>query len=112
MKHLTLLAATAAVLGLNFAAAGTASAQQQAPDLIPRVTVKFALREFATDAGALAVYRRIEAAARQVCPAQSIGSLIESSASRECERAAVARAVAQISEPRLAAIAARRAARG
>ncbi len=112
MKHLSLLAATAAVLGLNIAAAGTASAQDPASDSTPRVTVKFALREFATDAGTLAVYRRIEAAAREVCPALPTGSLIENAASRECERAAVARAVAQISEPRLAAIAARRADRG
>ncbi|HWG68622.1 MAG TPA: UrcA family protein [Steroidobacteraceae bacterium] len=82
-------------------AAGTASAADPAGDP-PSVVVRFSSDELTTDSGAHAVYRRLVAAAYKVCP-QNDYSIWLSERVRACRAQAIARAVAQINSPRLAA---------
>ena len=83
-------------------AAGAASAAEPAGDP-PSVTVRFSSDELTSDAGARTVYRRLVAAANKVCP-QPDSSIWLSDGVRACRTQAIARAVAQINNSRLAAL--------
>ena len=101
-------------LGLIAALAGcllsVASAQAQTPasDVL-HVVVKYADLNLATDEGALALHRRIAAASRVVCPADFARDLGRLVAVRACQKEAIARAIAEIHDARLAAVHARQA---
>jgi len=82
-------------------AAGAASAADPAGDP-PSVVVRFSSDELTTDSGAHAVYRRLVAAANQVCPENGYSIWLRERV-RACRAQAIARAVAQINNPRLAA---------
>ena len=97
-----------AAFTLSLAGAAFASAQPS----VPSAAVAYRATELATDAGALDVYRRIAMAARKVCPGDDSLNPFQATAAVECQKAAIARAVAQIEQPRLAEIAAKRAKRG
>jgi len=75
-----------------------------ATDDVPSVTVKYDPHMLATDAGAKAMYRRLVKAAEAVCPAPITGSPLPSRAIEVCRQEALARAVGQIGDPRLAAV--------
>jgi UrcA family protein len=86
-------------------AAGAATAGAATPPAnVPSITVKYDPRSLTSDAGAKAVYRHLVRAAEEVCPGPVTGSLIVSSAVLECRKEAVARAIRQIDNPRLAAL--------
>ncbi|HEX4151096.1 MAG TPA: UrcA family protein [Steroidobacteraceae bacterium] len=83
-------------------AMGAASAATPDNDA-PAVIVKYRPDSVQTDAGARILYRRIVAAAEQVCPL-SAGRIMVTGEVRHCRDQAIARAVLQVNDPRLAAI--------
>lgn len=94
--------ATAGLLG----SPATATAAQ--PDAgAPTATVYYTFRDLATEPGTRALYKRILNAAETVCPEYDSRDLTAADQSRQCQREAVARAIRQIANPRLAAVYAR-----
>lgn len=71
---------------------------------VPTVTLTYRTGDLATERGVRVLYRRIEQAARQVCPEYDPLDLHRASLSRVCEARAIADAVRQIGNPRLATI--------
>ena len=92
--------ATAALLALP----SVASAAQPHADALPQVAVHYSFSELATDAGTREVYARIKRAALAVCPTYDTLDLNMADVSKACQRQAVARAVAQVGNARLAAV--------
>ena len=84
-------------------AAGAAGAAKLDSD-VPTVVVKYSQESLATDEGVNALYRRITAAARQVCPVEPTRDLKMQSLIYECRNQAVARAIRQIDNSHLAAL--------
>jgi len=89
-----------AVLGAlaGVMAAGAASAESA----VPSVVVKYSEASLATDNGVQDLYRRITYAARKVCPAGTFGDLSYARLVAECRNQAIARAIRQIDNSRLA----------
>jgi UrcA family protein len=85
-------------------AAGVASAANPATDDVPKVVVKYSAQSLATDEGVHALYRRITKAAEQVCPEASIRALSAMAQVQQCRNEAIARAIRQIDNSRLAAL--------
>jgi UrcA family protein len=83
-------------------AAGAASAAGDDSD-VPSIVVKYSEQSLATDDGAYALYRRITAAAKRVCPdaSKDLSRLV---IAQQCRDEAVARAIRQIDNSRLAAL--------
>jgi UrcA family protein len=84
-------------------AAGGAGAAGLDSD-VPSVVVKYSEQSLATDEGVYTLYRRIKDAAKQVCPAEETRDLNRQSHIKECRNQAVARAIRQIANSRLAAL--------
>ena len=84
-------------------AAGVAGAATSDNDL-PSVVVKYSDLALATDSGVNQLYRRIMSAARQVCPDAPIRDLGMQRQVEACRNQAVAKAVRQIDNSRLAAL--------
>lgn len=70
----------------------------------PTVTLTYRTADLATDRGVQVLHRRIEQGARQVCPEYDPLNLHGTSLSRVCQGRAIADAVRQIGNPRLATI--------
>jgi UrcA family protein len=72
---------------------------------VPKIEVKYTDLDLATDQGARTLYRRIAAAARQVCP-HGEGSIVPKmdELSRTCIRESIARAVREVNSQRLAEV--------
>jgi UrcA family protein len=87
---------------VSAAGIGAASAAVQEDD-VPSVVVKYNPESLKTDSGAHVVYRKIVAAAEQVCP-PPITSVLPSQVILQCRAQAIARAVMKINDPKLAAI--------
>jgi len=88
---------TAALLG----APASALAAPPAADT-PQTTVFYSVRDLSTSQGTRALYGRIMSAARAVCPAYDQRDLNAYAYSHRCQQQAVARAIRQIGNPRLA----------
>jgi UrcA family protein len=101
---LLLLGSLAGVL-----AVGTASA---AEENAPSIAVKYTQQSLATDGGVQDLYRRITLAARNVCPDLSVRDLSAQREVEQCRDTAVARAIRQIDNSRLAALYATRSKNG
>jgi UrcA family protein len=84
-------------------AAGAASAARLDSD-VPSVVVKYSKESLATDEGVYALYRRITAAARQVCYVEPTRDPKLQSQIDQCRNQAIARAIRQIDNSRLAAL--------
>lgn len=97
-------ARTAAVAGSLLAIALASSATVLAADAAPSVRVSYAGLDLKSEQGARILYRRISAAAEQVCPSADPRALVEFSASRACRAQAVARAIQEVGNPKLAAM--------
>ncbi|MGD0492659.1 MAG: UrcA family protein [Steroidobacteraceae bacterium] len=82
---------------------GAASAAGQQDD-VPSVVVKYDPQSLQTDRGAHVLYRKIVAAAEQVCLPVISSSIRPSQAILQCRAQAIARAVTKINDPKLAAI--------
>jgi UrcA family protein len=79
---------------------------------MPSVVVRYDARQAATDQGALELYARLVYAAQKVCPSEIKSNMSRTALVNQCQKDAVARAVSQIHERHLVAIAASRANRG
>lgn len=102
-RDLIAVAAIGTLSAAALLASPAASAAQPAADA-PQTTVYYSFLDLSSDQGTQALYRRIVSAARTVCPASDTRDLAAFAASRECQRAAVSRAVNQIGNARLAAV--------
>jgi UrcA family protein len=71
---------------------------------VPTVTLTFRTADLGTERGVRVIYRRIERAARQVCPEYDPLDLHGTSLTLVCQKRAIADAVRQIGNPRLATI--------
>jgi UrcA family protein len=109
-RALAALAALGAITAALLAQTSVASAAQPSSGA-PRVSVYYSFNDLATEEGTRALYHRIARAAQSVCPSYDALDLQAWSASRECQRQAVSRAVKQIGNARLAAVYARAHAR-
>jgi len=75
------------------------------PDVsVLQAKVYYSFKDLATDQGTRALYARITSAARSVCPGYDSQDLGTYADSRACQRQAVARAIRQIGNARLAAV--------
>jgi UrcA family protein len=95
---LLVLGSLVGVLGLGAASAAPRDSEPTA------VVVKYGDLNLATDTGVSALYRRIVYAARQACPDPSVKDLIFRERVVECRKQAVARAIRQVDNSRLAAL--------
>ena len=82
-----------------------ASAYAAAPtDPSPSVQVSYHDLNLATEHGTQTLYGRIVSAAHKVCAARDIRILAAVAAARACEAQAIAQAVRDVNNPRLAAV--------
>jgi UrcA family protein len=88
---------------LSATAAGAVSAATL-DDGVPALAVKYNPATLDTDQGARALYVRLVKAAEQVCPASFAGSRLVSPAVQQCREQALAGAVHNINNSRLAAV--------
>jgi UrcA family protein len=105
------LAALGALAALTTVALLASSPVASAAQPYATMMVYYNLSDLSTDQGTRAVYRRIVNAAQLVCPSEDSLNLHEVAVSKECQRQAIASAVAQIGNARLAALYARTLAR-
>jgi UrcA family protein len=92
-------------------AAATSQAAMPGDDTVS-VTVRYDDLNLSSPAGVNALYSRISAAARQVCPdshSRDLGAVL---AAHRCQVDAVAKAVSEINSPQLAMVHAARVSRG
>ncbi len=97
-----------AALGVLSVTAGlsaptVASAAQPAADGL-QTNVYYDWSDLSTERGTRALYRRIVSAAQEVCPGYDSSHEDVVAASEECQRQAIARAIGQIGNARLAAL--------
>jgi UrcA family protein len=86
-------------------AAGIGAASAATPDEdVYATTVKFDAHALQSDEGARAVYSQLAKAAVNVCPAAPGDEHLPPASVLECRKAAVARAVMKINNPRLVAV--------
>jgi UrcA family protein len=83
--------------------AGVSAAATSAADA-PSVVVHYADLDLATRQGAQALYRRIAAAARKVCPNTDQRDLAAMAQNRDCREQAIAGAVRDVGTPLLASV--------
>lgn len=98
-------ATTAAVVTACFALGAASNAHAATA---PAMTVSYGDLNLTTEQGSLALYARLERAARAVCPVDDIRDLHAYFASRACQADAIGRAVHEINSPRLASVYAER----
>ena len=98
-----------AVAGLVASVSGFAAT----PDVdVPSVKVRYDDLNLATASGVNALYRRISAAARDVCPDVYSRDPHVALAAQHCQAAAIAKAVSEVNSPSLAMVHASHASRG
>jgi len=103
-----IVAALSACLIIGVSASAHAASSADAPS----VRVSYNDLNLATEQGSQALYGRIVAAARQVCPSSDIRNLAGLAAQHACEASAVAHAVQQVHSPKVVAISMARARQG
>lgn len=95
----------AAALGAMLIVGAATMAFAAAPaDYAPSVRVSYSDLNLATEQGTLALYARIVSAANKVCEIRDIRNLTEVSAANACRAQAIAHAVHDVGNPRLAAL--------
>jgi len=92
-------------------AAGAASAASPESD-VPTVLVHYSPQSLATDEGVKVLYRRIVAAAKEVCPESPTRNFAQQARVEQCRSEAIVRAVQQVDNSRLAALHAARSKNG
>lgn len=93
-----------AVLAGAFALVLGEASAAPAPDASASATVRYDDLNLATEQGTLALYRRIVAAARAVCPSEDTRDLMAVELSRRCQARAIDSAVRDVHSSRLAAL--------
>jgi UrcA family protein len=94
----------AAAAGCLFAIAMSGSGAVLADDAPPAVRVNYAGLDLTTERGAQMLYERINAAAERVCPSADSRDLLTTLNGRICRKHAVEQAIAQVGNPKLAAL--------
>ena len=95
----------AAALGAALIVASATNAFAATPDeAAPTVRVSYHDLNLSTDEGTAALYGRIVSAAYKVCQVSDIRDLHQAAAAAQCREQAIARAVRDIDNPRLAAV--------
>jgi UrcA family protein len=95
-------------LSVMSAAATLTQAGTPAADDVPTVRVHYADLDLSTEHGAATLYKRIEGAAKQVCPSANWPSARTAKLAQTCVAAAIERAVADVNSPQLARLSALR----
>jgi UrcA family protein len=103
-RTLAVLAAMGALAAAALSGSSTIAAAAEPALEVPQTTLHYSLRDLSTDQGTRALYQRIVSAARSVCPGWNSLDLDEFAASTECQSAAVARAISEIGNARLATV--------
>ncbi len=85
---------------LGAGAASVAAADESAPSLV----VRYSNEALTTHVGVQQLYRRIQFAAKQVCPDMSIRDLHSIELVKVCREQAVAKAINQVNNSQLAAL--------
>jgi UrcA family protein len=85
---------------------GTVSAADAvtSADSPPSLVIKYNTLDLSNEQGAVALYRRIAAAAQQVCPPENLHDLGALARSHACQAKAIARAVRAVDNPWLATV--------
>lgn len=102
-RALTALAALGMITTATLLAPTIAAAAQPVADA-PQMAVTYSDGDLASDQGTRALYQRIKRAAQSVCPSYDPRDLTAFAANRECQRQAIASAVRQVGNQRLAAV--------
>lgn len=102
-RALTALAALGVITTATLLAPTIAAAGQPASD-VSQTALNYSYSDLASDQATRALYARIKRAAQAVCPGYDPRDLIAFNESRECVQRAVANAVHQIGNDRLAAV--------
>src|ERR1700690_1962300 len=92
------------VCGMIGAACIGAASAATTEDDAPSITIRYNPQSLDTESGARALYNRLVEAAVEVCPQSSASPYWISEQVRECREQAVARAVFQVNNPRLASV--------
>jgi UrcA family protein len=100
-RKITMAMIVCGMLGAAFIGAASAAT---ADDGAPSITVRYNPQSLDTESGARALYSRLVKAAVEVCPQGSDSHHWISRQVRACREQAVARAVFQVNNPRLAAV--------
>ena len=95
-------------LSVMFAAATLTQAATPASDDAPTVRVHYQDLDLSTEHGAATLYKRIEGAAKQVCPPTNVMSARNAKVAQQCVAKAIERAVADVNSPQLARLSAAR----
>ena len=95
-------------LGLMSAATAVSQAATASPDDVPAIRVHYEDLDLSTENGAVTLYRRIEGAAKRVCPSASGLDIKASQLAQRCVSTAIERAVADVNSPQLAKVGAMR----
>lgn len=103
------LALAGALAALSVAPISFATAQSED---VPSVTVRYADLDLGSAAGVNTLYHRISNAAKAVCPNPDIRDLNALTAAEHCQDQAIARAVQQVNNPKLAVVHAARISHG
>lgn len=103
-RTFTTLAALGALSAAAQLAAPAVASAAQPSDEILRTAVYYNALDLSSDQGTHALYQRLVAAARAVCPGYDSRDLAAYADSRACQHAAVARAIVQIGDARLASV--------
>jgi UrcA family protein len=93
-----------AVAATGFACATASADGAVAGDDAPAVVVRYHAIDTDSESGALALYKRIEAAAGRVCGVAGERDLNRLRVARRCQEDAITRAVSSIPSPKLAAL--------
>jgi UrcA family protein len=96
-------------LSVMSAAATLTQAGTPAPDDVPTVRVHYQDLDLSTEHGAVTLYKRIEGAAKEVCPPTNTMSVHAMRLAQQCVASAIERAVADVNSPQLARLSALRA---
>jgi UrcA family protein len=103
-KTRSAITVAAGIIAGSLFGALSATPVSAAPDDVPTLIVKYDVQSLDTGDGARALYRRLEFAARQVCPEPATRNLGRLTAVQQCRAEAIARAVRQINNPMLAQV--------
>jgi UrcA family protein len=101
----------AAAAGCLFAIATIGSGAVLADDAVPAVRVSYAGLDLTSERGVQILYQRIATAAERVCPSADSRNLRAFVDGRACRKQAIERAIAQVGNPKLAALHAEHSAR-
>jgi UrcA family protein len=100
------LAALAGIALTAVSAAGwsTAARADSSATEVPSIKVQYGDLNLPSESGSQVLYKRIVAAARQVCPIAHSADLYLVVTSEKCQASAIAKAVSEVNNPKLALV--------